>query len=464
MTCKPTSKRNGATIVLILICMVVLFIFVAFAIDIGRIQLAQLKLQTASDLSARASAEAMARGVGDTSNLASFEAAIRDEADMLMQKNSLFGKPITFDSNAQISFGISIPDDTHPGNGKGKGKKKFKFNKGANNGQLEIGSNAIRVLPDLNQFPMMFGTFHKLGSVNLHALASARVDDRDIVLVVDRSTSMLMHDAGLVDQADYPTNLFNLEESLYTVGDLYHPSTANGYATASSHTEFEVDSVTGKLRLSKLQAIKLAILKFREVIDETTGNEQLGFISYSQSADLPTEAQAPVGAVDITAGLGSAVFSQMVGDGITDRDATEKYACDLEDRANNYDNFDYNYLAMRWYGNTNIVDGIERGTEILFSTKRRLTARPVLIVMTDGMHNTTLAGNASSPLVAAQNAASAHPEIQIYTITFGSGANQTAMQEVANAGNGKHYHASDVNQLIDVFKELAVSAGVTVFE
>ena len=60
MKTQTRRNRKGATIVLMLMLMVVFFIFIAFVIDIGRIQLAQLKLQTAADLSARAGAEALA--------------------------------------------------------------------------------------------------------------------------------------------------------------------------------------------------------------------------------------------------------------------------------------------------------------------------------------------------------------------------------------------------------------------
>ena len=104
---KNQSCRNGATMILMMFLLVVVFVFVAFAIDVGRIQLAQLKLQTAADFSARAGAEALSRGVADQSDLPALETAIRNEADMLMRENNLFGMPITFDANAQISFGFA---------------------------------------------------------------------------------------------------------------------------------------------------------------------------------------------------------------------------------------------------------------------------------------------------------------------------------------------------------------------
>ena len=91
------SYRSGATIILMLTMLIIFFVFVAFAIDIGRIQLAQLKLQTAADFASRAGAETMSRGLADDQNdLAVLETAVRNEADLLMRENSLFGAPITF--------------------------------------------------------------------------------------------------------------------------------------------------------------------------------------------------------------------------------------------------------------------------------------------------------------------------------------------------------------------------------
>lgn len=453
---------------LMLIMIVVVMIFVAFAIDVGRIQLAQLKLQTAADLASRAGAEALARGVGDTKNLANFEQAIRDEADMLMQKNTLFGQPVTFDSNAQITFAVSTPDSTTtgdegPGNGKGKGKGngKKKMNIVQTTNILTLTTNSIKVNPDISQFPLIYGNLLGRENVGLRSTATARVQDRDIVVVLDRSTSMLDHDAGTIAFSDIPFNLFNLEESLYQSGDNFH--TDNVGQDSLMHTEFEF--VGDSINLSKIQAIKVAIYRFREIIDQTPGNEQLGLTTYSGFADTPDQAQQPVAAVDINAGLSQQIFDQIVKDGITKLDATEHYASHLEDSQTGYDHFDFNYLAMRWQGSTAITDGLEKGIDNLFnSPNRRVHASPIILLMTDGNHNTTHASNASSPLQAAQNAMTNHPDLRIYTVTFGSSADQTSMVDIANAGNGHHMHASNISELIEVFEELATTAGVTLIE
>ena len=114
---------------------------------------------------------------------------------------------------------------------------------------------------------------------------------------------------------------------------------------------------------------------------------------------------------------------------------------------------------MRHKGWTNIVDGIDAGTETLFSGGHRDFATPVLIVLTDGRHTED-----GTPEDAAAAAIAAHPNLLIYTITFGDGARQAPMIAVANTGNGRHVHANNVNDLIAVFEDFAKSAGVALVE
>jgi len=102
-------------------------------------------------------------------------------------------------------------------------------------------------------------------------------------------------------------------------------------------------------------------------------------------------------------------------------------------------------------GSTNVGGGIAEGSAaLLLSPAQRAGAAKVLIVMTDGMHNTGL-----DPLIAAQAAADAG--IMIFTVTFSDEANQVGMQQVATLGIGRHYHASTAAELTQVFRDIASS-------
>ncbi len=102
-------------------------------------------------------------------------------------------------------------------------------------------------------------------------------------------------------------------------------------------------------------------------------------------------------------------------------------------------------------GATNIGGGLAEGAAALTSSpSQRAGAAKVLVVMTDGIHNTGL-----DPLISAQAAANAG--IMIFTVTFSDEAEQTRMQQVAAIGNGRHYHATTAAQLSAVFSDIAAS-------
>jgi hypothetical protein len=121
----------------------------------------------------------------------------------------------------------------------------------------------------------------------------------------------------------------------------------------------------------------------------------------------------------------------------------------------NLDN-DYGNItsALNFYSNpfneggTNIGDGIYSGiNNLMYSHNRRSQAVPVLIVLTDGIHNW-----GPDPISAAHFAADS--DVIIYTITFSQEADQSAMIQVADITKGKHYHATNAATLQQAFQEI----------
>ncbi len=98
-------------------------------------------------------------------------------------------------------------------------------------------------------------------------------------------------------------------------------------------------------------------------------------------------------------------------------------------------------------GNTNIGDGLSTGINTLTSSSSRPYASKVVILMTDGIRN---AG--PDPVSIAQSAA--NDGVIIFTITFAQEADQTAMKNVAAAGNGQHFHASSAAALGSVLQTI----------
>lgn len=109
-------------------------------------------------------------------------------------------------------------------------------------------------------------------------------------------------------------------------------------------------------------------------------------------------------------------------------------------------------------GATGIGNGMIEGLRTLANTNRsREFASKVLVVLTDGNHNSGI-----GPEAIAQQAAD--QDVTVFTITFSNQADQTRMRRAAEIGNGQHFHAPTGEALIDVFREVAKTAANLITE
>jgi hypothetical protein len=99
-------------------------------------------------------------------------------------------------------------------------------------------------------------------------------------------------------------------------------------------------------------------------------------------------------------------------------------------------------------GATNIGGGIYEGLGSFMHPSARQHAAKIIVVLTDGIDTV-----GSDPVYAAQLASD--EEIMVFSITFSQEAGIATMAAVANAGKGKHYHASSGTDLNQVFKDIA---------
>ncbi len=99
-------------------------------------------------------------------------------------------------------------------------------------------------------------------------------------------------------------------------------------------------------------------------------------------------------------------------------------------------------------GGTNIGEGIVGGSNLLSAASEdRPWATRVIIVMTDGIHNT-----GTWPVWAAEQAA--QNGNMVFTITFSDEAHVGTMNTVAEEGGGLHFHAQDAAELQVAFLEI----------
>jgi len=163
---------------------------------------------------------------------------------------------------------------------------------------------------------------------------------------------------------------------------------------------------------SRWRDLTLGVADFLDVLTTSPQQEQVALVTYSSTSSIN---------VDLTtnyAGINSAM------NGITN-----------------------NFCG----GSTAIGMGIDDGVRALVDRGYdRHWASKIIIVMTDGIHNT-----GGGPVEAAENAAAGG--LMVYTITFALEADQTLMETVASRGGGRHYHANSGQDLRQIFREIAHS-------
>ena len=164
--------RRGAMLVFIAVCLPLLIIMAALAIDVAWMQLTRTELRTATDSAARAGAKEL--------SLKQDIAAARKKAKEAALRNNVAGEPLIL-SDADVHVGKSVQ----------VGTGRFNFTDGG------AKPNAVRVFGkrtiDSKSGPvdLMFSKVLGVDQFEPVEIASSTQLDRDICLVVDRSGSMM---------------------------------------------------------------------------------------------------------------------------------------------------------------------------------------------------------------------------------------------------------------------------------
>ena len=108
-------------------------------------------------------------------------------------------------------------------------------------------------------------------------------------------------------------------------------------------------------------------------------------------------------------------------------------------------------------GFTNLRAGLQLGSNSLEGPNARPFAKRTIVVMTDGNFNV-----GGTPVPSANVAAGRGHTI--HTVTFSSNADQDIMRQVANIGDGLHFHADDADDLSEAFREIARTLAVVLID
>jgi Ca-activated chloride channel family protein len=176
MTMKRSNRRRdrrGAMLVLIAVCLPLLIIMAAFAVDVAWMQLSRTELRTATDAAARAGAKEL--------SMAQSTSAARTRAKAAAKRNLVAGSPLVL-TDADIQIGKSVQSGTNT---------RFTFSNGG------AKPNAVRVFGKKTEgsasgpVDLLFSGVLGVDVFEPTESAVSSQLDRDICLVVDRSGSMM---------------------------------------------------------------------------------------------------------------------------------------------------------------------------------------------------------------------------------------------------------------------------------
>ncbi|MCA9118723.1 MAG: VWA domain-containing protein [Planctomycetaceae bacterium] len=375
---------------LIAVIITILLLMSAYSVDVGYMHLVRTELRVATDASAKAGAEALARTQNEADGIA---AAIE-----IAKQNMVAGEPL-----------LLAPEDIVLGRAVQRGDGSWEFQSGATPSTALQVTGRRTANSKSGPVPLFFASmFGSAGFTPVQAAVAAHLDN-EIVLAVDRSHSMAFDNSG-IDWSYAPNNPL--------------PSILSN---PSSYQKWQIDLTspphpTG----SRWTALDAAIDTFLNEAGNVSVSPRVSLVTWASEITLAsyegslTGRTSPANTVDVALGT---KYDDV-------RDAIGAYGTD----------------AM--FGGTDMAGGIDTAVGVLTSGNARRLASKTIILMTDGQQT-----GGRDPLLAAADARAAG--ITIFTVTFLDTADQTVMKQIATQTGGRHYHASNAEDLKNAFIEIA---------
>jgi hypothetical protein len=470
---KPVSKnlintRRSMAMVWTAVTMTLTAGFAAFAIDMGYIYSSRAQLQRTADAAAMAAASQLAK-IGTSE-----ESHIYEEALKFAQKNMIGDLSPTLTPN-DVVLGKTIQGSD--------GKHTFEPN------QLPVDSVkvTVRLTKDSpnGATKLFFGRILGVEEVEMSASAVATLVPRDIAIVIDLSRSM-NYDSQLRHEDTTSINIKEVWEDLGSPqfgnmkvftdsksGMYYYTDTSSKIIqklgltyvpypySAGSWTEY-VNYVKG-MSVNNGPAIPAEYRNYyglRTFVNYLLATRTLT----SETPQLANTRTQPIHAlkqaVDELCGYLTLMDS---GDQLSLL-AYSDSGKSLKTLTGDYTLISqtvYQQQAGGYGSNTNISAGIEQGISELLSSRARKNAKKVIFVLTDGQANRP--SNESYGRQYAINSATKaiNNNIQIYTISLGSDADQALMAQIAGIGKGIHYYVPtlDISQYSEDLKKVFRTLG-----
>lgn len=178
------SDRRGAISVLAAFMLVILFAFMAMAIDIGRVMHKRTSMQNACDAAALAASLEITKAAAEAAATGQDPASFSEQQARQMAYDVAFANGVSIDPASDVEFGRRAYDASSGNWNITWGSQPFNV----------VRVNANRDNPNLTapdgKLPLAFGWAVGLTSIELNANATAFIEARDIVCVLDYSGSM----------------------------------------------------------------------------------------------------------------------------------------------------------------------------------------------------------------------------------------------------------------------------------
>lgn len=393
---RPPADRRGAVAVQLAVLLPLVVALGVFAMEVAYMHQVRAELRTAADAASRAGT----RGLGLTGS----EKVARAWARRAAAANPIAGGRLSL-RDEEIIFGhVTVRTDG-----------RWPFEPGARpyNGVQVVARRDAGSLS--GTVPLMFGSALGTGDFGPIKSAVAVQIDRDFMLVVDRSGSMV-RPSDLIKGQSPPYG--------YVRTDRRNRGLKKGHykkPKKKSKYPYRRPGDGGPLPNDARWWDEMhAVAAFADELDQTPSEETVGMVTFSDpdgSRNAPTKLEF---------GL-------------------EEDSGRLLDRMEE--------LGDEFYGKaTYIHEGIYLAVDsLLADPKRRSWAEPVLVVMTDGKPDPDDAR--LDVLAAAQYAADRG--VTIYAISFTPEADERLMADMAEIGGGTHWHAEDPASLNDAYREIA---------
>lgn len=402
------NSRRGAAHVMIALMLFVFAMMSAFMIDFAYMQLIRGQARMVADSAARAGAEALVR--------------TRDPNVALQTAlnfgglNEVAGKPF------QLS-----PSDVVLGQSIAASDGSWTFNPGVTPYNSVRVTSRVKHDSPFGAAPLFFGGVTGIDDFQTKAQATAGEQPVEICLCIDRSLSMSQE---AVSFTKWPLG----NDQLYPLS--YY---SNNLTLCIMHSP-------PHRTLSRWAALRSALNIFFEECGKAVNPPRVALVTFSSQTTQTRHPFLSYRTTDVDVPMPT-------GAGVSWSTNLTQLQTALNTRS-----------GLPLAGNTQTASGLQNAVNVCTGASGRVQARKVIILMTDGLHDSN-----ASPITAANNAAAAGITVHCVSMLL---TRQPTLDQVASITGGKYYvtgtNSSSVEQsfteLQNAFRELANQIPIVLME